>query len=385
MDNVLEIYTLGQFMIKRNKDSLLEAEKTNDKPWILFKYLISNRGRNIHPEVIMENLFPEMDFSDPKHALTNLVYRLRKLLIPEDFKSTIPYINSSQGGYGFNINSKFWLDVEEFENLCQQAYNNIETAPQQAIDIYRNAFNIYKGDYLMELPYDNWVISFRNNYHWLYTESILQQIELLKQFNKNSEIITLCRTAFQIEPLEEKIHLGYLEALLEEGKTAQARAHYEYASTLFYRELEIRPLPAMQDLYKKIHGETSEDSEGILNIQEQLKNRQKVDGAFFCEPDIFRMLYKLEERKRERNHIPAIICSLTFKGNDDINSKMEFMANALKNNLRKGDIITRWNKNQYLILLPGLSIEGANKVISRIIGGLKNVGETVLESEYHAI
>ncbi len=35
--------------------------------------------------------------------------------------------------------------------------------------------------------------------------------------------------------------------------------------------------------------------------------------------------------------------------------------------LRKGDLVTRWNKAQYLLLLPGLNREQAEMVMERII------------------
>jgi len=60
--------------------------------------------------------------------------------------------------------------------------------------------------------------------------------------------------------------------------------------------------------------------------------------------------------------------SVVKKGMDELES-------FLVKSLRKGDVITRWSNNQYLLMLPGMADELGEKVMERIKNGFNQTNQ----------
>lgn len=371
--NILEITTLGRFQVRRGDETLSRESTRSYRLWELFKYLITYRDKETYSEVIMENLWPEQDYADPRHTLRTLVYRLRQLLDNKEDDHTVSCIKFSHGAYSLNTNIDYWLDAEVFDKLCREASR---AEPESAIAAFQQALSLYQGDYLPELAYSEWVIPIRNYYHRLYIQAVLDVTDLMKERKMYGEIIKVCERAFLIEFFEEEIHLRFLEALIESGKLHQALAHYEYVTAVFYRELGVKPSSSMRALYRLMQQDDTIPSFDLEAIQETLLDRKGLDGAFFCDPEVFRFLYKLEMRRVERTGQSIFLVMLTLTGKNMsspyphiLRESLNGLQHQLVSGLRRGDVITRWNDSQLLVILPGLNYEQAERVMERLTSG----------------
>lgn len=370
-NNRLEIFTLGQFLVKRGDEVLTLDAGRSSKLWKLFKYLFSYRGKTT--EELMESLYPEEEPIDPERTLRNLVYRLRRFLAAGLPPGSDPqYIIMSQGMYFLNPSSNYWLDADEFKKLCSEACMTASTDPAKAIDIYHQALSLYNGYYLPESLYDDWVVPVRNYYHRLYLESVYKQVELLRKAGRYQELRSVCEKAFLIEPYQEDLHMCFIEALLEEGRNDLAKTHYNYASSILYRETGMKPSAAMRDLYKKITNYKKPQAED-WPLTAGFSAGDSELGAFFCDPDIFLKLYRLEECKAERNRQPVFwgclaltYPDLTMPDEKRLTEAMDFVEKVLRRNLRKGDIICRWTKNKFYLMLGCFNHEQARKPLERV-------------------
>lgn len=369
-EKALEIYTLGNFMVLNKKKSgniILDKKYIDKKPSLLFKYLLTYRDKFIHPEILIEVLWPNSSLEKPKHALTNLVYRLRQLLKYPDL------IITEQGAYKFNSEANYWFDLEVFENLCRQAQQYKNSDMQKAIEFYKRAFSLYRGDYLPECLYYDWVIPVRNNYHWFYVENVLQYLKLLKNSqdkngNKYLEISQICELALKIEPLEEKLNIYLIESLINQGENTHARRHYKYVVNLFNKELDIEPTLELSDLFKKGENYLSTPFNDLVNIQENLEETRELPGAFKCPPDIFKNIYNIEHRKARRKEYSVYIGSLSVENQMNHGKCLTLLGKNISENLRQGDVFTQWNKNLYLILISEITVKDMEKIMRRIEG-----------------
>ncbi len=370
----LTIYTFGRFEVWRENEVLSEHSRRSSKQWKLFKYLLTHRGKGLLPETILESLWPEQEYLDPKRAVRTMVFRLRKILDQDDaLHDETSYIALSQGCYQWNEQLDYWLDTEAFEVACQAAQRRFEKQPEEAEVFYREALTLYRGDFLPESSYDEWVLPVRNYYARLYIQAVLELTELCKKRQDYSAILKIMENALLIEPFEEEFHLRFLEALLKLGKTKQARAHYEYVTASFYRELGVKPSAALRDLYRLMLSDKDGFQQDLTTIQESFKDRDTTTGAFFCDADLFRLLYSLERRRGERTGHSIFLGLLTVMRSDyrlppvdTLNAVMEKLQGVVQSSLRMGDVFCRWNESQYLLMLPGLSQEKAELVLQRI-------------------
>ncbi len=372
-DGVLEILTLGQFLVRRGSDIISSENKRSYRIWELCKYFITKQDKPTYSETIMEDLWPDRDYADAKQALRTQIYRLRMLLDRKETPEENSCIIFSGGAYALNGNTGYWLDAQEFERLYNEAVHVTHKDPDSAIEKYQKAARLYKGDYLPEISYAEWVIPARNYYNHLYIQLVLDLTGLLHDQARNEEIIEVLENAFLIEFFEEEFHFRYLRALIAAGRPRQAQSHYEYTSSVFYREMGIEMSSSMRDLYRNILFQNNSVNRDLHLVQDSLYEIPESNSAFLCTSDVFRYLYNLEVRRNERTGQSVFLGMLTLTWTPSENEDLKGMKNdmhcleeTLLNSLRKGDVVCHWNESQYLILLPEITLENTDLVMRRI-------------------
>jgi DNA-binding SARP family transcriptional activator len=368
------IYTLGKFYIREGNSVISESSSRSKRMWEVFKYLLSNRDKSFLPETILDNIWPEKDYADPNTVMRAQMFRLRQALgtdVPE--KSLTANIVFSQGSYHWENNIDCWIDVDEFEKMVGKASMLAGDNPEAAIELYQNALELYKGEYLPESSFSEWIVPVRTYYHDLFLSSLFELVELLKGMRAHDQIIRACEKAAAIDYFEEGIHIRLIEALLAKGLTKRARAHYNEVTSTFYREMGVKPSDEMKKLYRMVGLETGTFELDLSTIQEGMKSKEKISGPYMCDAEMFRYFYKLEQLRGERSDIAVLLCLLTLVAPDHsrppkslLKSVMLNLQDVIMSSLRKGDLVTRWNEAQYLLMLPNLNREQALKVMQRI-------------------
>lgn len=376
----LEIYTLGRFQVFCGEQKLFSESGRFQKIAELFMYFVTHRWKLTAPEIILESLWPDQENADPKNAFKNLVYRLKKKLDNHQMPGAMYAVSCSYGCYGWNNSVPFWLDAEAFESLCQEARSLAENDPILAIARYREALALYRGDYLPLWHYSDWVLPVRQYYRRLFVRSMSELLALQKECHLFAQMVEDFEKVLLIENLDETIHIRYMEALLEEKKVGRARTHYEHITSLFYQKLGAKPSPAMRRIYRTIKSAGEIPDLNFTDVREMLDERPSSERAMLCEPDVFHFLCRLERRRAERQDHPVHVGLLTFTGPNfqplhpsRLQEAMEGLRRVLLIHLRKGDVVSFLNENQFAVLLPGLNLEQADHVLRRI---QKRFGET---------
>lgn len=374
-EECLEIYSLGHFEIKKGNSIISDDCKRSRSLWNLFNYILAFRDKHIVQEDFFEILWPDVECDNPAKALQNLVYRLR-LLIDRNLStnSGASIINFSQGCYSWNKEFGCWLDTNEFESIHMQAVKAEKNGDKQnAAKLYINAIKLYKGEYLAEYSYNEWIIPIRNHYQRIYLDAVYNLLQIYKSSGEYQEIISVCEKSLTLEPFEERLHQYLIEALIEEGKMKQAQSHYEYVTSMLYKEMGVKPSSELRSLYHRIKMDNGDVSMDLGEIQESLTDKQDQVGAFYCDPDTFQSLYKLEVRRVARSGQSIFIVMLTLHwqrrnapDNKILKGCIKQLQAILINSLRKGDVVSKWNESQLLALLPGLSFEQTERIIARI-------------------
>ena len=75
----IKINMLGAFSMEYEGKVLTDEKSRTKQVWLLLKYLLANRHREVTTEELVDILWEE-GVDNPSNALKNLVYRLRGLL-----------------------------------------------------------------------------------------------------------------------------------------------------------------------------------------------------------------------------------------------------------------------------------------------------------------
>ena len=358
----LSLFTLGRFEIYQSERGSYTASARTTKLWDLFKYLFVHKGKGIAPEIILENLYPDEVYENPKNTLQNIVYRLRKLFKEDEFFNGydcgVLFFN---GCYSLCLPDNVFIDAEIFEDYVKKAESCKNDNIENAIEYYEKAIELYGGDYFPELLYEDWIIPKRNYYRRIYMQSLLNLFELYKQKEEYRKSVDVFEKAIQIEPYEEELHICFIESLIETGKMKEAQKHYEYITGILYKQFGIKPTIEMQKIYRLLKRKQLANE----SIEQYLESDIPC-GAFYCDINIFRSILLLEKRRSERTGDPLFPVSVSIEGNNAKN-EIESFRETLINCLRKGDVVTDWNESKLMVLLPKTEYKHIMMVMDRII------------------
>lgn len=367
------VHTLGRFNVIKNGRSLVMSSAGSKKIWELYKFMLTHRVRAFTPESLMDQLWISEDYTDLRSTLRRQMHRLRQALQEEGGREGETTLLFSNGYYRWNDSLGVQLDTDLFEGYIKHGDANRNVSPENALKAYRQALDLYHGDYLPECAEQHWIFPVRNHFRRIYIRTVLNVIELLKGQDTYEEILPLCQKAIQIDIYEESFHLSLMDALLSQGELKQALEHYEYITGFYYREMGIKPSAEMRAIYKRLlKSHASIHSEE--NLLEVLEFGATLDNAFYCEPDVFKSIYELERRRSQRGNSCFSIGVLTAKPMGGYSQSQEqlrisHLKQHLMERLRQGDTFTRWNDQQFVVLLPGVDAVLTEKVLKRVLDG----------------
>lgn len=374
----IQVVTFGDFDIKINDKSVLRKSSRASKNLELLKYFITYRNKKLVPETIVEALWKGNEIFDPKNVLRTQVFRLKRNmekmgLMSDNAVQSEFYLSFENGFYIFETGANCIIDMDIFEEKIKFADSVKDTDIGQAIQKYSEALELYKGQYLAENPYSEWVYPIRIRYHRLYVHAVLNLMELLMAEKRYSEIVQIYEKASLLEPYEEGIHIYFLEALIELEQFKSALSHYNYITSKMYQEFYIEPTPALRNIYKRITADHSENRiADLLSLGRDLAEDDKMEGALYCELNYFKSIFNFERRQSLRtdsNKFLGLISIIANRANiskQDREQAVKSLEQLLFNCLRKGDVFCRWNPSQILLLLTNLSESNLSLIQNRI-------------------
>ena len=272
--------------------------------------------------------------------------------------------------------------MSEFERLYQKAQQGQGLTDQTRIELYEQALALYRGHLLGDSLAREWIVPYNNYYKTLFINCVNNVATLLKNHNRDQEIVQVCEKALAVEKFEETFYLWYLNALLDTGQYSAALKQYEYVSELFFHELGVTPSDAMLEVYQRMHKETSQSQMALDEIQHSLVEQTDQYGAFYCNVEIFRYIYRFISRQSARSGQPAFLVCLSISTLDmqqpsfqQLSEAMEQLREAAIGSLRRVDVVCKWSNSQLLLLLSGLTDENCTMVIGRIHQRFRKQGD----------
>lgn len=377
-DNLIRINMLGGFTLRIGDKILSDTTSRTHQLWNLLEYLITFRHKTISHEELIATLWPGDEIDNPSSALKNLIYRIRNMFISQGIPHAKELIKSRHGTYSWNNDFTSVIDIEEFERIYNLA-NDPSSDADSRIAKYMEAIEIYKGDFLPSSCYESWVIPISAYYRTMYFNCIYSVLDLLIEDDNWEQVENVCSKALLIDQFEEKCHQYFFRALINQQKSRAALSHYNYVTDLFYRELGMRPSDNIRELYREIIKTVNSVETDLNIIKEDLKESSSVTGAFYCDYEVFRNMYRVEARAAARTGQSVFIALLTITDlNDEIptvtllNKGMDHLLQIIHRSLRKGDVVSRFSSTQFVLMLSSVSFESGEKVLTRLTRNYKN-------------
>lgn len=195
------MHIFGSFYLLDSKHEVVKWRTKKVRE--LFLYLWINQKKPVSNVIVIEELWPNLEFERATNNLHTSIYQIRKLLKENGIKNPIQLINNQ-----YQLNIEIDSDYEELNQLLERV-NHDEISIQQLL-------NCYEGDFLVEEEY-LWAIQIRIHLR----ERVIQVLENYIDNNNtdNSLLVYNClQKLLELDEFNEHFMFLLLEFLIRKNK-----------------------------------------------------------------------------------------------------------------------------------------------------------------------
>ena len=368
--NTLLVRTMGGFSMSWNGSPV--GGRTKDSQFIrLMEVVLHNLRDGVTRSELEEILFEDSRIDDPSHMFRTIFYNMRQRLEKDGLPNNT-YINNIDGTYYWTPDIAVKEDAAEFERLYSEASE--ERDPEKKLALFLDAVHAYTGEFLPAQARLVWVAEEDRRYRGVFARCVESTAEILRAKHDAAGLESLGRYAAGVQPFSEWEILT-LEAMISQGRESNARQYYELTENSYLEKSGFKPAFATLDLLERL-GSRLEHTHALMDeIQMQLSGTGKSNqDSSICTYPVFLGIYRMLERVMEHSDLTAclMLCTITdSKGNpmregvvlDRLSAKL---GSILERTVHHADVICKYGKGQYLVLLLNISREECKAVQKRI-------------------
>jgi DNA-binding SARP family transcriptional activator/type II secretory pathway predicted ATPase ExeA len=237
---------LGCFEIQ-GENSILQANEWHRKKAAdLLKWLAVEK--RLLKDQVIEFLWPETDLSSGTNNLYKTNHDLRQIINSAFGNGSANKIYKYEDGV-FILSSDVWVDVHEFEGICNKYPSQPEAKRAALIEA---ALSLYRGELLPDDIYAEWTIPHRNELSRLHREARLALAQTHLGTQNYEEVINLLKPLLKIDPADEWVHREMMRAFALSGRRHDSLRQYQVCVDSLASELDAPPGPETTVLYEQI-------------------------------------------------------------------------------------------------------------------------------------
>lgn len=371
MPTAVQIRLLGQFAVEVDGVDLVPRLLNGKKGNAFLQYLILQRGAVASNQQLCEALWPEEHNANPESALKTLVSRLRATL-SKCSDALGRCIITEHGGYCFNRAAGVAVDLYEFEEIARRLLGDktAETieAQRQTVEpertdaaegpLYARVAALYRGDLLASSAVqESWLVAQQQRARTLYFKLVHQYAGMLEGQGRTEALIAVCRHALEIDPLQERLELMLMNALIRCGDISGALVQYRRTAALYGQYLDGTPPQALVECYRRLIGAARSPEEAFADFYGE-SGAECGAGTLVCELATFKTIVRLIALNQE--HLKRGVHVLTVEigetngvafAPEQMNRIVQDLQDVLCTVLQKGSVISRFTALRFVALL----------------------------------
>lgn len=373
----LYIQTLGTVRLTLGGRTISLHTSITGKAFQLFLLLAYTGTRGVTRTALQDALY-DRKTTDAANALRINASRLRKLLL----QSELPehnYIVVDKNIYYLTepeYTGDFQVDVVLLEQLWEKIQKETEISAKR--ELLEKACKLYEGEFLPALSGEVWVENLRGRFQEIYFNCVQFLCEILKQQQDYKSLVRVTADAMRLYPTEEWAKLK-MDGFVGLQKYKEAMEAYKDAVKDIFSEQGMAVSDQMWERFKSLNQYIENQSRNLENIKEWLCEKERIPGAYCCSYPGFIDCYRMEARaaERKKRHGMLMICTIRDRQGaviteaEKLQEYMDKLDQCVCVTLRRGDIYTRYSRDQILILVNDLKPEKAVSVENRIIGAFR--------------
>lgn len=217
----------------------------------LLAYLLFRYPKPVHREILIDRFWDDLSAENARNCLNVTMYATRKVIEESSpgesvicYKDDAYYINPEfEVERDIDLVEKYWKEARQVEK---------KMGMNAAINIYYQAFGLIQGDFLEDLPYEEWAEREREKYQeiWLV---ILDRLSVHFMTKEKFDIcLNLCQQMLSKDPCIDEVHRRLMKCYENLGMRDKAIRQFKKCSVVLKEELNIEPSSETKQLYHNI-------------------------------------------------------------------------------------------------------------------------------------
>jgi LuxR family maltose regulon positive regulatory protein len=234
----LEIITLGEMKVKFNEKWLTSSDWQTQSARDFF-FLILSQPHGLTKEEIGLQLWPEDSEQEFKFHFKNAIYRVRHAI----GKESILLVDDR---YFFNKELDYQFDADTFRREIKAARKSEE--PQDRINHYQAAINLYRGQYLPAMDAD-WIMLEREKLHQQFIDIMIEMTRTAFEHGNYTLSIHYAKQTLEIDPCQEEMVRIAMRAQAANGNRGEVARLFKQCEKNLKRELDAPPSDKTRKVY----------------------------------------------------------------------------------------------------------------------------------------
>lgn len=374
--SAVKVKMFGVFSAEYQGKNLLGAAAKDSEFVYLVQLLWFFRDRGIDRNLMLETLFGERQPEDIGHALRCAVYhakcRLKNLGFPD-----VKFIIKKGGSYYWNDEIPLETDVQRFDSLLERASR--ETDREERCRLLLEAGYLYQGEFLKDYT-GGWVVYEAHTYRERFRHCVEEAAALLREEKDYVRLEELGNHALEMDPYANW-ELLTMESLCALGQRKEAEDFYIKTQERYQKNYGISPSPDLKNYLKQLEEGPRSTYRTLEGIQESMKE-EPAEGGYVCSSAVFLSIYQMLQRVSERGgqSLCLMMCNVQdangqpLPEQDALEKNQNELVQILRLSVRRGDILCRYSRDVFLLLLVNTCLEDCGLVQRRIDKALRKQG-----------
>lgn len=362
----MQVTLFQNFTMTYQGELIIVDEAATKQLTTLLEILFLNLNQPIPRDKLINYLWQDSD--NPSNVLKFSIFRLRKLLRSFDCLKEVEFVQTTKQGYLLNQKLPIKTDVQMVDELWEQM-NNKDAKQETIIQAAEQVIHLYKGRLFVDAPDQLWLHQLQSDYHNIFQSCINKVCEFYLHEEDYQKVLSTVQHAIAIDPFFEDAYFYYIQALMETRQYKLALDLYKNIQDQFYQSVGQPLSLKMKSLYKIIIANDEQEEINLKTLKAQLESDIDRNGAFYCDYEFFKHIYQVElrniKRKCKEQYLVVFEIS-TDLDEEPLRAIMTKLTKIIQNSLRMGDVYSRINKTQVVLLLPCETIDNGYTVIQRI-------------------
>lgn len=220
----LRIRTLGRMEVE-SVEGPIGGAWLDQRTGQLLKYLVAERRRAAAVDEIGENIWPGADYAVGA-SVRYYVHALRRKLEPQRGpREPSWFIAGVSGTYRLRLDHVA-VDADEFEACVSAGLAAAERDPQAAAAEIERGLEIYRGDFLADLPYAEWAMPERHRLHDLACAGLRRLADIHSEQGLLDDAASSLERLAALQPFDEDVHRRLMELDIARGRRSDAVRRY---------------------------------------------------------------------------------------------------------------------------------------------------------------